>query len=159
MQSWSERRSSDRRRGSLAPWQEKRLVAYIESNIGLSLHVADLAGLVQLSISHFSRAFSASFGEPPFAYIRARRIRHAQIMLLNTREPLSRVALECGMNDQAHFTRVFRKIVGVTPGLWRRRSATRFEDALQHDTHAHRKARHAQDQACRGLVRSEYTDE
>jgi AraC family transcriptional regulator len=107
-------------RGRLAPWQAKRVVAYIESNIGLSFHVADLAGIAQLSISHFSRAFRRSFGQPPVAYVRVQRIRHAQLIMQNTREPLSRVALDCGMCDQAHFTRVFRKIVGVSPNLWRR---------------------------------------
>jgi AraC family transcriptional regulator len=107
-------------RGGLAPWQVKRLDAYIESYIGLSLRVADLAGIVQLSIGHFSRAFSASFGRPPFAYVTARRIRHAQVILLSTRESIAQVALDCGMYDQAHFTRVFRKVVGISPSLWRR---------------------------------------
>ena len=107
-------------RGGLAPWQAKRVVTYIESNIGLSLHVADLAGIAQLSISHFSRAFRRSFGQPPVAYVRVRRIRHAQVIMQNTQAPLSRVALDCGMCDQAHFTRVFRKIVGISPRLWRR---------------------------------------
>ena len=107
-------------RGGLAPWQVRHVLAYIESNISLSLRVVDLAGIAQLSIGHFSRAFSVSFGQPPFAYVKARRIRHAQIIMLNTRKPLSQIALDCGMCDQAHFTRVFRKIVGISPSLWRR---------------------------------------
>ena len=106
--------------GGLASWQAKRVVAYIESNIGLSLRVADLAGIVQLSISYFFRAFRASFGRPPLAYVNLRRMLHAQALMLNTREPLSQVALACGMSDQAHFTRVFRRIVGITPSVWRR---------------------------------------
>jgi AraC-like DNA-binding protein len=107
-------------RGCLARWQVKRVITYIESNIGLNIRVADLAGVVRLSTSHFSRAFRASFGQPPFAYVNARRMRGAQVILLNTREPLSQVALDCGMSDQAHFTRVFRKIVGISPSVWRR---------------------------------------
>lgn len=35
--------------------------------------------------------------------------------MLTTREPLSSIALRCGMCDQAHFTRSFRRIVGETP--------------------------------------------
>ena len=107
-------------RGGLASWQAKRVVAYIESNIGLSLRVADLAGIVQLSISYFSHAFRKSFGQSPRAYVEVQRMRHAQVIMLNTREPLSQVALACGMSDQAHFTRVFRRIVGITPSVWRR---------------------------------------
>ena len=107
-------------RGGLAPWQAKRVAAYIEANISLSLRVPDLAGIVQLSLGHFFRAFRVSFGQPPLAYVKARRIRHAQVLMLNTREPLSQVALHCGMYDQAHFTRVFRKVVGISPSVWRR---------------------------------------
>ncbi len=39
------------------------------------------------------------------------------------------------------------------------RSVTNFEDALEHDTHAYREARHAEDQASRCLVSSKYTDQ
>ncbi len=107
-------------RGCLARWQAKRVITYIESHIGLHIRVADLAGLVRLSTSHFSRAFRASFGQPPVAYVNARRMRRAQVILVNTREPISQVALDCGMSDQAHFARVFRKIVGISPSVWRR---------------------------------------
>ena len=104
----------------LAPWQVKRMAAYIESNISLNLCVADLAAIVQLSISHFSRAFRVSFGQPPITYVKVRRVRHAQILMLNTRTPLSQVALDCGLYDHSHLTRLFRKVVGISPSLWRR---------------------------------------
>ena len=125
-------------RGCLARWQAKRVSAYIEANIGLNIRVADLAGIVRLSTSHFSRAFRASFGKPPLAYVKARRVRHAQLIMLNTREPLSQVALGCGMCDQAHFTRVFRKVVGISPSLWRRRfqsTPMSADDILRQATH------------------------
>ena len=104
----------------LAPWQAKRLAAYIESNIGTSLRVADLAAVVQLSIGYFSRAFSVSFGQPPITYVKVRRVRHAQILMLNTRQPLSQVALECGLYDHSHLSRLFRRVVGISPSLWRK---------------------------------------
>jgi AraC-like DNA-binding protein len=40
--------------------------------------------------------------------------------MLRSRVPLSRIALESGFADQPHFTRVFRRIVGMNPSLWRR---------------------------------------
>jgi AraC family transcriptional regulator len=107
-------------RGGLAPWQVKRAAAYIEVNINLNIRVADLAGIVHLSVSHFSRAFKRSFGENPHAYITRQRMRRAQVIMQSSREPLARIALDCGMSDQAHFTRVFRKTVGINPGIWRR---------------------------------------
>ena len=108
-------------RGGLASWQAKRVVAYIESHVSLSFSVPDLARIVQLSVSHFSRAFKESFGLTPLAYVKARRIRHAKVIMLDTQRPLAQIALDCGMCDQAHFTRVFRKVVGISPSLWRRR--------------------------------------
>src|ERR1700737_3407204 len=101
---WNE---SSSRGGGLAPWQVKRVVAYIESKISLSLRLADLAGIVQLSISHFSHAFRASFGQPPLAYVKVRRMHHAQVIMLNTRKPLSQVGLECVMCDPANSPLVF----------------------------------------------------
>ncbi len=113
-------RNESSSRGGLAPWQARRVVAYIESNISLSFCVADLAGIVKLSISHFFRAFKETFGQPPLVYVKARRMRHARVIMLSTREPLAQIALDCGMSDQAHFSRVFRKVVGISPSLWRR---------------------------------------
>jgi len=96
------------------------VITYIESNIGRNIRVADLAGIVRLSTGHFARAFRASFGQSPCAYVKTQRVRYAQVIMLNTRESLSQVALDCGMCDQAHFTRVFRVIVGISPSIWRR---------------------------------------
>ena len=104
----------------LAPWQAKRVADYIESNIGRRLRVPALADIVQLSISHFFRAFRKTFGQTPVAYINALRVRRAQVIMLSTREPLSQIALDCGMYDQAHFCRVFRRVVGISPSTWRR---------------------------------------
>jgi AraC-like DNA-binding protein len=41
-----------------------------------------------------------------------------------SRTPLSQIALACGMCDQPHFTRIFHRVVGVSPGLWRRQLAS-----------------------------------
>jgi AraC family transcriptional regulator len=106
--------------GGLGPWRAKRIRAYIEDQLNSSIRAADLGELVQLSASHFSRAFRKSFGEPPITYVMRRRIRRAQELMLASRAPLSQVALECGMCDQAHLCRCFRRIVGISPGVWRR---------------------------------------
>ncbi len=49
-----------------------------------------------------------------------RRVAMAQRLMLGTSEQLSRIALSCGMSDQSHLTRWFRRIVGETPAAWRR---------------------------------------
>jgi AraC family transcriptional regulator len=114
------RKWSSASRGGLAPWQMKRVAAYIEANFDSNVRTAELARVVRLSTSHFCRAFRGSFGETPIAYVTRRRMRHAQVIMLLCPEPLSQIAVHCGMCDQAHFTRVFRKIVGINPSVWRR---------------------------------------
>ena len=106
--------------GGLAPWQVKRLKSYIDDKLDSSIRASDLAGVVQLSRSHFCRVFRESFGESPLRFIMRRRICRAQELMLASRLPLSQVALQCGMSDHAHFCRNFRKVVGVTPKAWRR---------------------------------------
>jgi len=107
-------------RGGLAPWQQKQIAAHVAANIGSNIQVRDLARVARLSVGHFFKAFRDSFGEPPMAYVVRQRIRRGQSLMLSSRAPLSRIAADCGMCDQAHFTRVFHRIVGITPSVWRR---------------------------------------
>jgi AraC-like DNA-binding protein len=98
--------------------------AYIDAHLDCAIKVRDLVALTRLSSSHFAHAFKESFGEAPFGHITRRRMQRAQELMLTTGEPLSQIALACGLYDQAHFTRVFRRVVGVSPNVWRRRYAT-----------------------------------
>jgi AraC family transcriptional regulator len=107
-------------RGGLAPWQRRVVTSYIAANLGATIRVSDLARVARLSVGHFFRAFRESFGEPPLAHVARRRIQQSQSLLLSSEAPISQIALECGMHDQSHFTRVFHHFVGVNPGLWRR---------------------------------------
>jgi AraC family transcriptional regulator len=111
--------------GGLAPWQAGRLRSYIEEKLDSTIRAGDLAGLVRLSTSYFFRAFRTTFGETPVAYIMKRRMLRAQELMLKSRVSLSQVALECGMCDQAHFSRTFRRIVGTNPTVWRRQFLVR----------------------------------
>jgi AraC family transcriptional regulator len=108
------------REGGLTPWQERRLKAHIEANLGISLTTAALAGVVNLSPSYFSRAFKRSFGKPPHSYLTMRRAIRAQELMLTTDEPLSQIAAACGLVDQSHLCRLFRRTVGRNPRAWRR---------------------------------------
>jgi len=107
-------------RGRLPRWQAKRLVTYIEENLDQPIRSPDLTVLTGMSAGHFFRVFKATFGQTPFAYITSRRIERAQRMMLTTSHPLSQIALDCGLYDQSHLTRLFRQLVGMTPSEWRR---------------------------------------
>jgi AraC family transcriptional regulator len=106
--------------GGLASWQARRTLAYIEANLGSKLETGDLANVVALSRSHFSRVFKHSLGLSPMEYVTVRRVERAKALIGSTREPLAEVAVACGFADQAHLSRRFRDLMGVSPGRWRR---------------------------------------
>ena len=104
----------------LLPWQASRVREYIEINLAQPIKVSDLSTLVYRTEAHFSRAFKRSFGHTPHAYVLRRRIEVASQLMIESRTPLSQIALKCGFNDQAHLCKQFRKHTGATPAAWRR---------------------------------------
>lgn len=112
-------------RGGLPAWQARRVFAHVEANLSRRIPIRELAGLLDLSASHFCRAFKCTFGVSPRDHVLRRRIEVAQGLMLTTSEPLSSIAVRCGMCDQPHFTRSFRRLVGATPYAWRRSHAGR----------------------------------
>lgn len=103
----------------LAPWQLRRVVEYMNAHLPKRIDLAQLAALVGLSQSHFSRAFKASTGTAPYRWQLDARIRRAQTLLMDTRATLEHVAELTGFADAVHFGRTFRKITGTSPAAWR----------------------------------------
>lgn len=113
-------RSSAPIRGGLAPWQVRQVTTHIDTQLGCSITTDDLARIARLSPCHFSRAFRESFGDSPHKYVMRRRVERAQGLMLATSLSLGQIAVECGLADQAHLCKLFLKIVGESPGVWRR---------------------------------------
>ena len=64
------------------------------------------------------RAFSRTYGLPPFAWLMVERLKQARSRL-EREEPIAQISMELGFSDQAHFTRRFKAMYGVPPGVWR----------------------------------------
>jgi AraC family transcriptional regulator len=111
-------------RGGLAPWQIRKLTTYVETNLDRTITTRCLADIARLSSFHFCRAFRDSFGDSPHGYVIRRRMERAQGLMLTTSASLGQIAADCGLADQAHFNKLFRKFAGISPGAWRRARVT-----------------------------------
>jgi AraC family transcriptional regulator len=107
-------------RGRLTSRQEKIAKEYLAANIRGNVSLEYLAGLCGLSAPHFARLFKRSAGMTPYQWFIHRRLAHAKYLLETGEAPLPEIALACGFADQSHFTRTFSRIIGVSPGAWRR---------------------------------------
>lgn len=114
-------RDAERRRsGGLAPWQERRAKELIASSLSKELSLVEIASECDLSMAHFSRAFKSSTGLTPHGWLQTCRIERAKEIMLQPDFALAEIAVACGFADQSHFTRIFTRIEGDTPGMWRR---------------------------------------
>jgi AraC family transcriptional regulator len=130
----------------LAAWQVVRVHAFIQTNLAQKIAIEDLAAVARLSPSHFSRAFRCTVGLAPHAYVIRRRIEQARKLIRDTDKPLSEIALDCGLADQAHLTKLFRRFVGLSPGAWRRRygaegKATKSDEVVADEAFSRVRAR------------------
>lgn len=94
-----------------------RARAYLESNLTDKISMGELAEATGLSRFHLNRIFRKVTGLSPYSYHLHVRIEHAKHMLTSGK-PIVEAALDSGFSDQGHFSRYFKKIVGVTPGVF-----------------------------------------
>ncbi len=107
--------------GQLTAQQLRLVQAFVEDHLDKDIALDDLAALCGLTRFHFSRAFKASTGEPPYRYVTLRRIERARKLLAETGWPISAIATACGFNGSSQFARAFRELHGETPQQFRRR--------------------------------------
>jgi AraC family transcriptional regulator len=109
------------RHAPLAKWRLNRVFEYIESNINKSISLSELAGVSLLSRMHFAAQFKSATGQTPHMYVLARKIARSQELLRDTRRSIGEIAVELDFSSNAHFTHVFKGLVGETPSQYRRR--------------------------------------
>ena len=99
----------------------KKVLDYITVNYGNNILLEDMAAIADLSTSHFSRLFKQTIGQSPYQFLMSYRIEQAKKMLDNPNTLMIDIAMDCGFSDQAHFSRVFKKIEKITPKQYRRK--------------------------------------
>jgi AraC-like DNA-binding protein len=99
------------------PGLARRLQDLLDSRMVEGISLADAATLLDASPTHLVRAFRHETGMPPHRYLTGRRLDHARKLLLEGHKA-AEVAIATGFHDQAHLTRHFRRLLGVTPGVY-----------------------------------------
>ena len=112
--------SAPKFRGGLSSLQMRRATELLEAHLDGDIALQQVAEACELSVSHFARAFKQTFRTPPYRWLIERRVDRARDLMTNSRLPLADIAARCGFADQSALNRSFKRIHGVTPGIWRR---------------------------------------
>lgn len=91
----------------------------IEANLFLQVSVEELARKTNLSVSSFKREFAKLYNDSPASYIKTKRLEKAAMLLLTSDNRITDIALDCGFNDLANFTKSFHDKYNVAPTNYR----------------------------------------
>ncbi|MCI9868108.1 helix-turn-helix transcriptional regulator [Rhizobium skierniewicense] len=105
--------------GRLSDRQVSMVTDFVEGHLHGEISLADMASVAGLSRFHFSRAFKATTGESPYAFVQRRRIARASRLLKEGQLSIEAIASSVGFNGSLQFARAFREITGVSPSKYR----------------------------------------
>lgn len=108
------------RRSGMPPPRLDRVLGYIGDNLAENLSLSALADVAGMNLFYFARLFKQSTGVSPHRYVLDQRIHRAKQLLRNSPITIFEASVRTGFVDQAHFTKVFRRLVGTTPTEYRR---------------------------------------
>ena len=92
-----------------------RVREYLEQHFDEKIRLEDLAAFGRISPFYLTRIFQQEIGVPPYEYLVKLRLKHAQ-RFLKAGESIAGTAYRTGFSDQSHFSRFFKRHVGLTPG-------------------------------------------
>ncbi|MDJ0595352.1 MAG: AraC family transcriptional regulator [Pleurocapsa sp. MO_226.B13] len=101
--------------GGLSPRKLQTAIDYIQANLENKIGLDDFAQITNISPYYFCRLFKKSTGITPYQYLIKCRIDRAKILLRQEKLSITDIALEVGFSNQSHFTKHFKRLVGVTP--------------------------------------------
>jgi AraC-like DNA-binding protein len=106
-----------------------RVLAHVEARFHEEVTLAEVAKIVALSPTSFSRWFSAATGKPFIQFLTDVRLAHAYLALTETGKSVTEIAFDCGFNSVSHFIHRFHEVRKMSPREFRRRIAAGLLDA------------------------------
>jgi AraC family transcriptional regulator len=113
------RATSNRPRIGAPSWL-KRASELLRERCCDHMTIEEIAAEVGVHPSHLTRTFRSYFGQTPGEYLRRLRLDHASRLVAGSTMSIQEIAMRTGYADHAHFSREFRKSVGMTPLEFRR---------------------------------------
>lgn len=107
-----------------------RALTHIREHMGEHISLDEVARVVHLSPSYFSRLFKTETGQTFSEYLQTVRIERAKSYLKREDFSLTEIAEKTGFFDQSHFIKTFKQATGVTPGLYRRRRDRGYDELM-----------------------------
>jgi len=105
--------------GGLPRYRLNRVIDYIQGNLPGDLTLAQLAAVAGMSPHYFAELFRQSTGRAPHQYVLMQRINLAKERLRDPQRSIIDAGLDAGFQNPSHFSRVFRKWVGISPSGFR----------------------------------------
>jgi AraC-like DNA-binding protein len=98
----------------------KSALGYVEENLHGKITQTEVAERCGVTSCQFSRIFKQVHGTTFQEYVLRRRMGQAIRLLQNPSASVTDVCYTVGFNDQSHFTRIFRRYIGVSPSAYRK---------------------------------------
>jgi AraC-like DNA-binding protein len=99
----------------------EKIDKYLGCNFRDKVTLQELADYVGMSRTYFSIFFKTHYKEGFSDYLNRKRLECAASLLLKTDLPISAISEDCGFTTVQYFTRTFRRLMGISPGAYRRR--------------------------------------
>ena len=113
-------------RGGMPTARLKRVLEFIEANLGEDISLSALAEVAGMGPHYFSDLFKQSTGLSPHQHVLRRKMERAKEHLQNPKISVVEVSAILGFADQSYFTKVFRRAVGQTPTEFRANLIDRY---------------------------------
>ena len=97
----------------------KQVSKFVADNLSAKIMLKDLANVAGMSPNYFHRVFTKTMGMTPNDFILSKRMSKAREMLATTNETISNISFECGFENIAYFSYVFKRFSGITPSSFR----------------------------------------